>query len=67
VKLAELSASRCSKTMEGLVLEHKEEGSSELRRSFVMCGVRVLRLCPCNQLTEDNKEEDLVDVALGWG
>jgi hypothetical protein len=48
VELVELSASHYSKTVEGLVLEHKEEGSSELHRSFVMCGVRVLRLCACN-------------------
>ena len=67
MKLAELSASHCSKTVEGLVLEHKKEGSSELCRSFVLCKVRVLRLCACNRLTEDNKEEELVDVALGWG
>jgi hypothetical protein len=53
--------------MEGLVLERKEEGSSELRRSFVRCGVRVLRIYACNRWTEDNKEEELVDVALGWG
>jgi hypothetical protein len=67
VRLVELSASHCSKIVEGLVLERKEEGSSELRRSFVLCGIRFLRLCACNRLTEDNKEEELVDVAPGWG
>jgi hypothetical protein len=24
-------------------------------------------LCACRRLTEINKEEELVDVALGWG
>jgi hypothetical protein len=67
VKLAELSASHCSKIVEGLVLECKEERSSEMHIYFVLCGVRSLRLCACNQLTEDNKEEELVDVAPGWG
>jgi hypothetical protein len=67
VELAELSASYYSKTVEGLVLECKEEGSSELHRSSVLCRVRFLRLFACNRLTEDNKEEDLVDVASGWG
>jgi hypothetical protein len=52
VRLAELSASPCSKIEEGLVLERKEEGSSELRRSFVLCGVRFLKICSCNRLTE---------------
>jgi hypothetical protein len=28
---------------------------------------RVLRICACNLLKKANKEEDLVDVALGWG
>jgi hypothetical protein len=67
VELAELSASHYSKTVEGLMLEQKEERSSELCRSYVMCRVRVLRLFACNRLTEDNKEEELVDVAPGWG
>jgi hypothetical protein len=38
-----------------------------MRISFVLCGVRFLRLFACNQLTEDFKEEELVDVALGEG
>ena len=67
MRLAELSASHCSNIVEGLVLERKEEGSSELCRYFVLCGVRFLRLCACNRLNEDNKEEKLVDVSQGWG
>jgi hypothetical protein len=38
-----------------------------VRRSPVLCGVRVLRLCACNLIEEANKEEELVDVAPGWG
>jgi hypothetical protein len=49
------------------VLECKEEGSSKLRRSSVLCKVRAFRLCACNLLTKDNKEEELVDVAQGGG
>jgi hypothetical protein len=48
--LAELGASSCSKTVKGFVLECKEEGSSELRRYSVLCGVGFLRLCACNPL-----------------
>jgi hypothetical protein len=42
-------------TIGGLVMQHKEEGSSELHKSSVLCGVRVLRLCACNRVTEDYK------------
>jgi hypothetical protein len=55
VGLAELSASHCRNIVEGLVLEHKEEGSSELCSSSILCRIRFLRLCACNQLSEDNK------------
>jgi hypothetical protein len=37
VRLAELSASHCSEIVEGLVLEHKEEGSSELHKYSILC------------------------------
>jgi hypothetical protein len=46
--LCETCTSHCSKIVECLVLECKEEGSSELRGSFVLWGIRVLRLCACN-------------------
>jgi hypothetical protein len=38
-----------------------------VRRSPVLGGVGFWWLCACNRLTEDNKEEELVDVAPGWG
>jgi hypothetical protein len=44
-----------------------EGGSRELRRSPVLGEVAFLRLYACNQLLEDNKEEELVDIALWWG
>jgi hypothetical protein len=44
-----------------------EGGSSELHRSPVLGEVGFLRLCACNRLLEDNKEEELVDIAPGWG
>ena len=65
--LCEICTSQFSKIVEGLVLECKEEGSSEICRSSVMCGVRFLRLCACNRLTEDNKEEELVELSPRWG
>jgi hypothetical protein len=46
-EIRKLSASCCS-----LVLKRKEEGSSELRRSFVMCEVRVIEALCCNCLTK---------------
>jgi hypothetical protein len=38
VRLVELSVSHCSEIVEGLVLEHNEEGYSELHTSSVLCG-----------------------------
>jgi hypothetical protein len=35
-----------------LMLKRKEEGSSELHRSFVLCKVRVIRALCCNCLTK---------------
>jgi hypothetical protein len=45
--IGKLSASCCS-----LVLKRKEEGSSELHRSFVLCEVRVIEALCCNYLTK---------------
>jgi hypothetical protein len=53
-KLAELSASCCS-----LVLRCKEEGSSELRRSSVLCEVRIIEALCYNCLTEIIKKKTL--------
>jgi hypothetical protein len=35
-----------------LMLKRKEEGSSELCRSFVLCKVRVVKSLCCNYLTK---------------
>jgi hypothetical protein len=46
-EIGKLSASYCN-----LVLKSKEEGSSELRRYYVLCEVRVIEALCCNCLTE---------------
>jgi hypothetical protein len=46
-EIGKLSASCCS-----LVLKSKEEGSSKLRRSSILCEVRVIEALCCNCLTE---------------
>jgi hypothetical protein len=46
-EIEKLSASCCS-----FLLKCKEEGSSELRRSYVLCEVRVIKALCCNRLTE---------------
>jgi hypothetical protein len=46
-EIGKISASCCS-----LVLKSKEEGSSELRRSSIMCKVRVIEALCCNYLTK---------------
>jgi hypothetical protein len=46
-EIGKLSVSCCS-----LVLKSKEEGSSELCRSFVLCEVRVIEALCYNCLTE---------------
>jgi hypothetical protein len=46
-EIGKLSASCCS-----LVLKRKEEGSSEMCRSFVLCEVRVIEALCCNCLTK---------------
>jgi hypothetical protein len=46
-EIGELSAGCYS-----LILNSKEEGSSELRRYFVLCKVRVIRALCCNCLTK---------------
>jgi hypothetical protein len=38
-----------------------------VHRSPVLCGVGFLWICAYRLLIEDNKEEELVDVALGEG
>jgi hypothetical protein len=45
------------------------QGRRIQRAAQILCLVwsKGLRLCACNLLTEYNKEEDLVDVAPGWG
>jgi hypothetical protein len=51
VRLAELSASHCKRLWKAVCLDLlREGGSSELRRSPVLCGVGFLRLCACNLL-----------------
>jgi hypothetical protein len=45
--IGKLSASCCS-----LVLKRKEDGSSELCRSSVLCKVRVIEALCCNYLIE---------------
>jgi hypothetical protein len=46
-EIGKLSTSCCS-----LVLKSKEEGSSELRRSSILCEVRVIEALSCNYLTK---------------
>ena len=46
-EIGKLGASCCS-----LVLKSKEEGSSELHRSSVLCEVRVIESLCCNYLIE---------------
>jgi hypothetical protein len=36
--------------IEGFVLQHKEEGSSELRKSYVLCTEGFLVIVCCNRL-----------------
>jgi hypothetical protein len=50
-EIKKLSASFCI-----LVLKSKEEGSSELHRSFVLCEVRVIEALCCNYLTNNIKK-----------
>ena len=50
-----------------MLISTGEGGSSELRRSPILGEVGFLRLYACNSLTKENKEEELVDVAPGWG
>jgi hypothetical protein len=45
----------------------REGGSNEVHRSPVLRRVGFDNLRACNQLTEANKEEELVDEAPGWG
>jgi hypothetical protein len=46
-EIGELSAGCYS-----LLMKSKEEGSSELHRSFVLCEVRVIKALCCNCLTK---------------
>jgi hypothetical protein len=46
-EIGKISASCCS-----VVLKSKEEGSRELRRSFVLCEVRIIEALCCNSLTK---------------
>jgi hypothetical protein len=46
-EIRKLSENCCS-----LVLKSKEEGSSELRKYFFLCEVRVIEALCCNFLTE---------------
>jgi hypothetical protein len=43
--------------VKGFVLKCKEEGSSELRRSSVLCGVRIVEALCCNCLNEIIKKK----------
>jgi hypothetical protein len=45
------------------------QGRRILQAAQIFCPVRsrVLRLCACNRLTKDNKEEEFVGIAPGWG
>jgi hypothetical protein len=43
--------------VKGFVLKRKEEGSNELRRSYVLCGVRVVEALCCSCLTEIIKKK----------
>jgi hypothetical protein len=45
--------------VKGFVLKCKEEGSSELRISFVLCGVRIVEALCCNCLIEIIKKKTL--------
>jgi hypothetical protein len=49
------------------VLKCKEEESSEMHRSSVLCEVRVLNSFVMSPIEDTNKEEELVEVAPGWG
>jgi hypothetical protein len=46
-EIRKISASCCS-----LVLKSNEEGSSKLRRSSIVCEVRVIEALCCNYLTK---------------
>ena len=65
-RLVELSAGPCSRLWKALCCNARKK---DLASCADLCPMRsrVLRICACNRLTKDNKEEELVDVAPGWG
>jgi hypothetical protein len=66
VRLVELSASDCKRLWKDLCCNI---GKEDLARCTISCPLRskISWLCACRRLTERNKEEELVDIAPGWG
>jgi hypothetical protein len=54
--------------VEGLVLypSSKKEDLAECAQISYLLWSRIWMLCSCKKLENDNKEEELVDVAPGW-
>jgi hypothetical protein len=50
-----------------LYLSSKKEDLVEYAQISCLLRSRILMLCACKKLDKDNKEEELVDIAPGWG